>query len=118
MAFFFFYCTNSSPKRNFLGKKALRLHVPTVPAEGGEGRRGLLRTWLSSLLCPNGAGFFLLPPTHLSPLALWPVRGERWLFAGFGPVAATFGDAEVDRAGGWCVTGDEKGWGVEKGDVG
>lgn len=23
-------------------------------------------------------------------------------------MAATFGDAEVDRAGGWCVTGDER----------
>lgn len=83
----------------------MRLHVPTVPAEGGEGRRGLLRTWLSSLLCPDGAGFFLLPPAHLSPLTLWPVWGKCWLFPGFGSMATTFGDAEMDQASGRCVNG-------------
>lgn len=78
----------------------------------------MLRTWLSYLLRPNGAGFFLLPPAHLSPLALWPVRGKRWLFTRFGPVAATFGDAEVDWAGGRCVTGDGKGQGLERDGMG
>lgn len=68
----------------------------------------MLRTWLSYFLRPNGAGFFLLPPAHLSPLTLRPVWGERWLFARFGPMAATLGDTEVDWAGGRCVTGDER----------
>lgn len=114
-----FFTTNSVPKRNLTGKEAVGLHVPTVPAEGGEGKHGLLRTWLSSLLCPHGASFFLLPPAHLPPLALWPVWGKCWLFPGFGPMAATVGDAEVDQASGWCVT--RQGWkgrGSEKGGMG
>lgn len=102
--FFFFCCAKSFGEKELLWEKALRLHVPTVRAAGGEGRRGLLRTWLSSLLCPDGAGVLLLPPAHLPPLALRPVRGQRRLFPGFGPVAAAFGAAEVEQASGRCVT--------------
>lgn len=78
----------------------------------------MLRTWLSSLLRPHGAGFFLLPPAHLSPFALRPVRGQRRFFAGFGPVAATFGGAEVERVGGRCVMGDRRVGGWRRGAVG
>lgn len=78
----------------------------------------MLRTWLSSLLRPHGAGFFLLPPAHLSPLALRPVRGQCWLFAGFGPVATTFGGAEVERVGGRCVIGAKRVGNWRRGGVG
>lgn len=64
----------------------------------------MLRTWLSSLLRADGAGVLLLPPAHLPPLALWPVWGQRRLFAGFGPVAAAFGVPEVEQASGRCVS--------------
>lgn len=101
-------------RKELVGKKALRLHVPTVPAEGGEGRRGLLRTWLSSLLRPHGAGFFLLPPAYLPALTLWAVWGQCWLFAGPGPVASTFSAAEMERAGGRYVSG----LGTEEGGTG
>lgn len=70
----------------------------------------MLRTWLSSLLRADGARILLLPPAHLPALALRPVRGQRWLFPGFGPVAAAFGAAEVEQASGWCVTRARKGW--------
>lgn len=70
----------------------------------------MLRTWLSSLLRPDGAGVLLLPPAHLPALPLRPVRGQRRLFPGFGPVAAAFGAPEVEQAGGRCVARLWKGW--------